>query len=103
MRRRDVLAENRDPSSSGLTTSAEPPTGGCHGLWSKHSVKLGDHLMTIETDGRAPRGGTYSVIYAREYQAYIEQKSIFRKVYLTILKHGFLEIVVSPSEKYRYI
>ena len=62
--------ENRDPSSSGLATTADPPTGGCHGLGLKHSVKLGDHLMTIETDGRAPRGGTYSDMFAREYQAY---------------------------------
>ena len=51
-----ICAGNRDPSSSGLATTADSPTGGCHSLGSKHQVKVGDHLKTIETDGRAPRG-----------------------------------------------
>ena len=51
-----ICAGSRDRSSSGLATTADPPTGGCHGLGSKHPVKVGDHLKTIGTGGRAPRG-----------------------------------------------
>ena len=51
-----ICAGCRDLSMSGLATSADPPIEGCHGLWSKNPVKVGDHLKTIRTDGRAPMG-----------------------------------------------
>ena len=39
-----TCAGSRDPLSSGLATTADPPTGGCHGLGLKLSVKAGDNL-----------------------------------------------------------
>ena len=83
-----ICAGSRYPSSSRQATTADPPTEGCHVLGSKHSVKLGDHLMTIDTDGRAPRGGTYSVMYAREYQAYIKQNPSSVSAHLDTFVHN---------------
>ena len=53
-----ICAGSRDPSSSGLATTADPPTGGCHGQGSKHPKKVGDHLKTIGTGRRVLRGGS---------------------------------------------
>lgn len=35
-----ICAGSRDLSSSGLATTADPPTGGCHGTGLKHPVKV---------------------------------------------------------------
>ena len=53
-----ICAGSRDPSSSGLAITADPPTGGCHGQGSKHPKKVGDHLKTIGTGRRVLRGGS---------------------------------------------
>ena len=82
---RTICAGSRDPSRSGLAITVDPPTGGCHGLGSKHPVKVGHHLKTIITDGRAPRGEKYSIRYVRECQAYIKQNSIICKCTLSSL------------------
>ena len=42
-----ICAGGRDPWSSGLATTADPSTGGCHGSGSKHPVTVGDHMKTI--------------------------------------------------------
>lgn len=59
--RQTFSAESRDPSSSGLVSTADPPTGGSHGLVSKHPAKVRDHRRTVGTDGRAPRGETIAL------------------------------------------
>ena len=74
-----ICAGSRDRSSSGLATTVDLPTGGCHGLGWKHPVKVEDHLKTIGTGGRAPRGEKYSIRHAGECQWYIKQNSIICK------------------------
>ena len=74
-----ICAGSRNRSSSGLATTADLPTGGCHGLGSKYPVNVGDHLKTIGTGGQAPRGEKYSIRHARECQGYIKQNSIICK------------------------
>jgi hypothetical protein len=34
-----------------VTTTAEPPNGGCYDIGLKHARKAGDRLMTLELDG----------------------------------------------------
>ena len=38
----------------------------CHVLGSKQPVKVGDHLKTIRTDGRVPRGEKYIALGMQE-------------------------------------
>ena len=45
---------SRKASSSGLATTANSPTGGCHGLGSKHPVKVGDLLKRSDLTDEHP-------------------------------------------------